>query len=79
VWQDDSSEDNYELRIFDALGNKVFEDLAVPGVSGGDSVTVDYAGPALTPGMIYQFRVISIKDATPISATEDLKGVFLYK
>lgn len=79
VWEDDSSEDNYELRIFDALGDKVFEDLAVPSVSGGDTVTYSYAGPALTPGMIYQFRVLSIKDATPISATEDLKGVFLYK
>jgi hypothetical protein len=26
--------------------------------------------------MTYQFRVTSLKDATPISRTEDLRGVF---
>jgi hypothetical protein len=31
------------------------------------------------PGMIYQFRATSIKGGVPISQTEDLKGVFLYK
>ena len=78
-WGDDSSEDHYELRLFDAFGNKVWEDLAVPGVSSGD-VTATYAGPALQAGMIYQFRATSIKNGgTAISATEDLKGVFVYK
>jgi hypothetical protein len=28
------------------------------------------------PGMFYQFRAVSIKDGVPISATEDLRGVF---
>lgn len=82
VWEDDSSESGYQLRLFDALGNKIWEDLAIPEVSGSKDVTRQYDGPALTPGMIYQFRVLSMsKDATPvpISATEDLKGVFLYR
>ncbi|HQP36195.1 MAG TPA: hypothetical protein PLI95_13495 [Polyangiaceae bacterium] len=33
----------------------------------------------LSPGMYYQFRVVSMKGGVPISATEDLKGVFVYK
>jgi hypothetical protein len=79
-WGDDSSEDHYELRVFDALGTKVWENLAVPGVSGQKTVTAMYAGPALKAGMIYQFRAVSIgKDGVPISTTEDLKGVFAYK
>ena len=45
------------------------------GVSPSDA-------PALQPGMFYQWRAISFKDASgpnvagPISATEDLLGVF---
>jgi hypothetical protein len=79
VFEDDSSEDTYEVRVFDALGELVWEDLAVPGQSGSGDVSVDYGGDPLTPGMIYQFRATSIKDTVPISATEDLKGVFIYK
>jgi len=82
VWEDDSSEGGYELRLFDALGNLVWEDLAIPEVSGSKDVTLQYGGSALTAGMIYQFRVLSMsKDAqpNPISATEDLRGVFIYR
>ena len=80
VWEDDSSEGSYEIRLFDALGNNVWENLAVPSVSSGD-VSQTYAGPALQAGMIYQFRATSIKKSgeTAISQTEDLKGVFIYK
>jgi hypothetical protein len=80
VWNDDSGEDHYEVRVFDAYGNKVWEDLAVPSVSGAKTVEVDYAGPALKSGMVYQFRATSIKKGgAPIAMTEDLRGVFLYK
>lgn len=79
VWEDDSSEDGYELRVFDALGNLTWENTAVPSVSGSKTVSLDYAGTALQSGMIYQFRAMSIKSGVPISATEDLKGVFLYR
>ncbi len=78
VWAADSGEDHYEVRVFDALGTKTWENLLIP--SGGKEVSVDYGGPALKPGMIYQFRATSIKNGgSPISATEDLKGVFVYK
>jgi hypothetical protein len=80
TWADDSSEDWYEVRVFDAFGDEVWSDLDVPSVSGQDSVSVEYEGP-LDPGMYYQFRVLSWRqpgngDAAPISATEDLRGVF---
>jgi len=29
--------------------------------------------------MNFQYRVVSMKGGVPISATEDLKGVFVYK
>ncbi len=79
-WADDSSEDWYDVRVFDAFGDEVWSALEIPGVSGESEVSIDYDGP-LEPGMYYQFRVLSWRqpgngDAAPISATEDLRGVF---
>jgi hypothetical protein len=79
VWGDDASEDGYELRVFDAYGHLVWSKLDVPRVSGSPRVTVTYAGPALAPDMVYQFRVLSIKAGQPIAQTEDLLGVFTYQ
>jgi hypothetical protein len=77
VWADDSGEDHYEVAVYDAFGNLVWEDKEIPGVSGDKNVSVPYAGPALAAGMVYQFRATSIKKGgTPISRTEDLRGVF---
>jgi hypothetical protein len=76
VWEDDSSEDTYTLTVHDALGELTWEQAGIVGPGGNDPVTVRYAGPALAPGMFYQFRALSIKDGVPISSTEDLKGVF---
>jgi hypothetical protein len=52
----------------------------VASPSGGSTVSVDYGGP-LEPGMYYQFRATSWRQAGnnppgPISNTEDLRGVF---
>lgn len=76
VWADDSSEDGYQLVIYDALGNEIWRKDDIPKVSGSATVSQTYAGPALTPGMFYQFRVASIKSNAPISRTEGLRGVF---
>ena len=79
VWQDDSGEDHYEIVVYDAFGNLVWEKTDVPGVSGDKNVEVPYEGPALEGGLLYQFRATSIKQGgTPISRTEDLRGVFVY-
>lgn len=78
-WADDSSEDGYELKVYDALGTLVHMNGALPGVSGSE---VQYAldATAFAPGMLYQYRVWSVKNRqsgrTYISASEDLKGVF---
>ncbi|HIJ65097.1 MAG TPA: hypothetical protein HPP77_04030 [Candidatus Hydrogenedentes bacterium] len=54
----------------------------MPKFTGGGNVTHTYAGPDLEIGMYYQFRVFSFHEdlsgRTPISATEDLRGVFFY-
>jgi hypothetical protein len=80
-WADDSSEDRYELELYTALGDLVWEDRAVPSGRGA-SVELAYSGPALLPGMFYQFRVTSFRDhgtAVAISRSEDLRGVFEYQ
>ncbi len=84
TWADDSSEDGYELTVFDAQGELAYEALDVPKMSGSATVTHTWAGATLEPGMIYQFRVRSFHEKktgerTYISASEDLKGVFLYQ
>lgn len=72
TWLDDSSEDRYAVTVFDSYGTVVWESSTPKSV-----VTLPYGGPALEPGMYYQFRVASIKDpSTVISRSEDLKGVF---
>lgn len=77
-WEDDSSEDHYEVRVVDAFGNELWNKNDVPAVMGNKSVSVTYGGPALESGGLYQFRATSIKrNGQPISTTEDLRGVFL--
>lgn len=77
IWEDDSSESGYHLRVFDAFGGLVWEDPDVPSHSGSPhQVEVTYGGPALEAGMYYQFRATSYQDDGPISTTEDLRGVF---
>ncbi|HSC88131.1 MAG TPA: carboxypeptidase-like regulatory domain-containing protein [Polyangiaceae bacterium] len=79
-WADDSSEDWYDVRVFDSFGEEVWNSLNLPSVSGGGVAEVQYGGP-LEPGMYYQFRVSSWRDqgngdASAIATTEDLRGVF---
>ena len=81
VWADDSSEDRYEVVVRDALGEIVWSDDQVVAEPGSATVEVPYGGPALTPGMYYQFRATSWRDnpqgSTSIARTEDLRGVFV--
>jgi hypothetical protein len=80
VWVDDSGEDHYDVVVFDAFGHLVWEKKDVPSVSGSKNVTVEYGGPPLEAGMLYQFRGTSIKNSgAPLARTEDLRGVFLYR
>lgn len=80
VWADDQSEEYYVVEVFDALGNLTWTSPDLPPVSGGANASVVYGGAALEIGMYYQFRATSWRapggNASPISTTEDLKGVF---
>lgn len=77
TWVSDSSEDGYDIVVYDALGTLIW-DTTVPG--GGGDITLDYGGPPLVGGMYYQFRVTSWREVQnkqlDISRTEDLRGVF---
>ena len=80
VFAQDSSEDGYELRLYDALGNLVHEDTMLPPGSGSMPIRYPLEGVVtLEPGMIYQFRAWSFGRGSLISATEDLRGVFQYE
>lgn len=78
TWADDSGEDEYLVEVFDAFGQRIWM-ATTPGVSGS-MPSLAYAGPALSPGMYYQWRVTSTKKSTPtpceLSRSEDLRGVF---
>jgi hypothetical protein len=77
TWADDSGEEAYSVAVYDALGELVWEQLDLPKVTGSKNVSVEYAGPPLVSGNIYQFRATSYKGGgTPLSRTEDLRGVF---
>jgi hypothetical protein len=77
VWKDDSSEDGYQVVVFDTFGTKLWENLMIPSQKGAKDVSVPYGGPALVPGGWYQFRATSMKAGAPISRTEELRGVFI--
>jgi hypothetical protein len=83
TWTDDSSEDGYEVRVYDAFGTLVHENTMVPSPGGGDDATYTWTGATLTPGVVYQFRAWSYADEPTgrrlLSATEDLLGVFVYE
>jgi len=59
------------------------KETTIAGVSGSEQVELPYAGPALEPGMYYQFRATSWRETGGggerlyISRTEDLRGVFV--
>lgn len=74
-WEDDAGENDYLVEVFDSYGNLAWM-TTVPSVSGSSMVSVAYAGP-FEPGMYYQFRATSRDNmGTPLSRTEDLRGVF---
>ena len=80
-FEDDSSEDSYTVQVFDVLGNEVWKKEGFVGPKGNKPVDVPFDGDlaSFESGKFYQFRATSIKDGVPISATEDLKGVFVYQ
>jgi hypothetical protein len=76
VFGGDASEDFIDVEVFDAFG-ELYWSTRLDGIPGQNDVSVRYAGPPLEDGMVYQFRATTIRAGSPISTTEDLKGVFI--
>jgi hypothetical protein len=85
AWQKtnvDSSADTYRVLVFDSFGNQVWlNDMAAMSTN-----SVTYGGMPLEAGMVYQLRILAIKDTIPVPAkftqlsqTQDLAGVFVYQ
>lgn len=79
-WGGISNADWYDITVFNAFGDIVFEEEEFPHSGGGGAeFELEYDGD-FQPGMYYQFRVISYREAgndvTPNSSTEFLRGVF---
>jgi hypothetical protein len=75
TWAPYSNADAYRVVVLDALGREVWRRDNLPRVTGSNNTLV-YAGPALTPGAIYQWRVTALRQGERTSLSEDLKGVF---
>ncbi len=87
VWDQDDGEAGYDLVLFDSYGTIVHQDTTIPPGDGNNPITYSLAGRtlseggALVPGTVYQFRAFSKDGSTPavrLSATEDLRGIFLF-
>ncbi len=80
-WGDDSSEDGYEVVVYDTFGKELWRKADVAPGKGAKTVSQTYGGPALAAGRYYQFKAYAWRGKaggkTYISATEDLKGVFI--
>jgi len=73
VWEDDASETNYNIKVYNAYGTVVWE-KTIPGSTGTQQVSLPYDGEKLSG--YYQWRVTSLKSGKPISMSEDLRGIF---
>lgn len=78
-----SNSDWYDIQVFDAFGNIVFEHHDFAHHGGADQeFELEYDGE-FEEGMYYQFRVTAFRgdgaSATPVSSTEFLRGVFYHQ
>ena len=71
-WNAVSSAQDYDVQVVDALGVARY-------TTNTTSTSMPYAGDPLAPGMYYQLRVVANGASGRLSASEDLKGVFIYQ
>jgi hypothetical protein len=75
-WQPYPQSASYDVVVFDTFGTLVWEQAGLAAVTGSTN-TLLYAGPALTPGALYQWRVTARRTGgDPISRSEELEGLF---
>jgi hypothetical protein len=77
-WSEYPQTSHYLVQVFDGDGNTIW---ALDNIPRSTSLT--YAGPALQPGLFYQWRITSFAQSAgtprPISSSEDLRGVWQAK
>ncbi|MFZ5441937.1 MAG: hypothetical protein ACOZQL_18170 [Myxococcota bacterium] len=72
TWEQYSNADAYLLKVFDSLGNTLWE----KPIADKATVSTVYAGPALSSGQFYQWRLTALRRLEPTSQTEELRGLF---
>ena len=70
-WANDPA---FYVTVFDSFGQVVWEDMNIPPQSGGN-VTAAYPGP-LVRGQRYRFRVLAMKNGSPLMVSEEGRGLF---
>ncbi|RAL25388.1 hypothetical protein DL240_04035 [Lujinxingia litoralis] len=75
TWGPASNAQWYDVVVFNAYGDVVWEANDIPSAGGSTNLSVAYEGP-FEEGMYYQFRATAYRADSAISSTEDLRGVF---
>lgn len=78
TWGRIANADWYDVVVFDAFGNIVFEEDDIEHSGGQQEYTAEYDGP-FEPGMYYQFRATSHRMDSAQTSTEFLRGVFYHE
>lgn len=80
TWKPYSSAKMYRVLVFDALGVEKWNSGFLQNLPTSGDISVPYTGTALEAGKLYQWRAVTYSGSgTPISQTEDLKGLFRVK
>lgn len=75
TWGPASNAQSYNVVVFNAYGDIVWEANDIPPAGGSANLSVAYDGP-FEDGMYYQFRATAYRADSAIATTEDLRGVF---
>ena len=74
-WGSLSNADWYDVIVYDAFGNLVFEETDIEHSGGQNEYTAEYDGD-FEEGMYYQFRATAHRADSAVTSTEFLRGVF---
>ncbi|MGV3623435.1 MAG: hypothetical protein ACO1OB_21625 [Archangium sp.] len=75
AWKKYPNADAYVLTVFDGLGNLLW----THDIADGNANSATYAGPALSAGNYFQWRITGMRKGAPTSHSEELRGLFIVK
>jgi len=73
TWQAFSNADAWVVRVFDTQGAELWQ----RPIAEKATTSLVYAGPALTAGRYYQWRITAMRRMAPTSQSEELRGLFV--